>query len=1286
MRTQISQLYVALFGRAPDAEGLGFWVSKLNAGESMVSIANQMFATDPARAYYPSFLTNQEIIASFYLNVLGRAADAEGLAFWTAKLNASGATPGTVINEMISAVANYVANGGSDPAGLTSAALFNNKVAVAQYYGEHAGNIDDATVVLATVTADPATVTAAKAAIDGGIVGQNGIEVALTTGSDLINGTPVVDTVTGVFGTAATATFNAGDVIDLGAGTKDTLNLVANGVTASDAVIVKNVEIINVTDTLGATVNATLFENGPGINFLSTQTGLTSMVTGASTSGVYGLAGKGNLTVDFASTSGTSDTANVSLAGVGASTTARSTVNVSDTNTIEKVSVATTGTNFVTLAAGSAAGTLTVTGNGTNDFDLSAASATAALLTLDASASTGTNTFRMGTSLGAGDTIKGGTGADTVTTNFTAATLNKPTMTGVETLTADFDAAAILDLGGTTGLTTLTLSGSTADQTINNAPATVTKLTVSSQADNDNDVTFGYAAAAKGDLTLTIGSTSATATAFDLDAVTLKNTSGVTINTLGALKYTTNSIDLNGDQSHTNVNVAAGSVFLPADITSTGSLGNVAITLGAGSIYSGAMYAQNGGGIGDISLSMTGTGDAFDSGGALYIAASGGGDVGDVSVTLNGTDERGGIWLWSDGGNIGDLNLSVTGEDSSGWIYAATSGGDIGNITVNVQGDNAEGDMNVSAAFFSGAAEGGNIGNITITVNGDGASFSGGFDASGGGIGDVTVSITGDDASAGIQLHAGYQWSDDDWVAGGNIGDITFNVNGDGASGTVYASASGGSIGNITFNVEGDAHMHFHVSADFVTYSGAPLEGGNVGNITINLGDSSTASGDINASGGDVGDITITGVGDDISGGLTVEASQQSGLAWAGGGDSSTYLKGGNIGDVTLDINGDNSSYDIDLLASGGDIGTVNLTLNGNGASGEYELAAQSADGNGGNIGPITVNQGDDTAADLYVIIDGETSISWTAGDGASGDIYVSGGEGGASLDVVTMDFGDHGDLGFHISGFSGSFAGLSITTGLDADVDVDVKDIYFGSGPVSITTGASSDVDVEIANSYGGAAALTLAGGDAASTATVDVTGTTPSFGGIVATTWAGMLTADLSAVTVGTTVQAGTGGSSITGTEGADNIFLGAGVDTVHFDTTWTAVDQIFGFTAGAGKDVLDIEFAADLTNNTRTTNTALVVNNGEAVKLTDIAGGQDITTATGLATALTTGEYNLVTADNSSTVNIITASTAASTTYYIFEATDSDANGTLDTVSLVGVVNANTAFSSLIQANVS
>ena len=81
MRAQVSQMYVAMFGRAPDGEGLGFWTQKMADGETITQIADQMYATSPARSYYPDFLTNQEIIGRFYVNVLGRTADTEGLNY-----------------------------------------------------------------------------------------------------------------------------------------------------------------------------------------------------------------------------------------------------------------------------------------------------------------------------------------------------------------------------------------------------------------------------------------------------------------------------------------------------------------------------------------------------------------------------------------------------------------------------------------------------------------------------------------------------------------------------------------------------------------------------------------------------------------------------------------------------------------------------------------------------------------------------------------------------------------------------------------------------------------------------------------------------------------------------------------------------------------------------------------------------------------------------------------------------------------------------------------------------
>ncbi|MFZ6818634.1 DUF4214 domain-containing protein [Undibacterium sp. Ji22W] len=155
MRTQVAQLYVSLFGRAPEAEGLSYWAKQLEAGKSFQTIAQDMFNVAPARDYYPSTFTNQEIVAKFYQNVLGRPADAQGLAYWTARLNTESTTGttaskaiavGTVITELLTAVSNY---SGTDADAIKSQSLLANKVDVALYYGVQ--KADDAKIQAALV-------------------------------------------------------------------------------------------------------------------------------------------------------------------------------------------------------------------------------------------------------------------------------------------------------------------------------------------------------------------------------------------------------------------------------------------------------------------------------------------------------------------------------------------------------------------------------------------------------------------------------------------------------------------------------------------------------------------------------------------------------------------------------------------------------------------------------------------------------------------------------------------------------------------------------------------------------------------------------------------------------------------------------------------------------------------------------------------------------------------------------------------------------------------------------
>ncbi|MDP3760610.1 MAG: DUF4214 domain-containing protein [Ramlibacter sp.] len=380
-----------------------------------------MYATAPARAYFPLFLTNQEIIASFYLNVLGRTADAEGLAFWTAQLNAAGATPGSVITKMIGVVANYT---GTDPAGLTSQALYNNKVAVAQYYAEHGGTIAGATAILTTVTSDVATVTAAKASIDSaGVTGQT---FSLTIGAtDVVPGTTGNDTIIGQWGQSTT--LQASDKVDGGAGT-DTLRVVTDVIpgTVTPATIsgftVSNVEVLEVQaqNAFGTTLG---LENVTGLTTLRSSSS-TSALTVNNLKNIVSLDLQGSLgapavTVNYAAAAvaGTADVQNVSLNGnaLGALTV----------DGVETMAITTaTAASTVASLVGTTLKTVTVGGN----QSLTVTAPLAATVTsVDASAQTAGG-ITVSLTNAANVAVKGGAGADTVT--FTGALTSSDSFDG----------------------------------------------------------------------------------------------------------------------------------------------------------------------------------------------------------------------------------------------------------------------------------------------------------------------------------------------------------------------------------------------------------------------------------------------------------------------------------------------------------------------------------------------------------------------------------------------------------------------------------------------------------------------------------------------------------------------------------------------------------------------------------------------------------------------------------------------------------------------------------------
>ena len=131
-REEVTKLYISLFGRATDLEGLEFWSGRIKAGETVSSVASQMFSVEPARRFFPEGLDKGGIVNAFYRNVLGRDADADGQAYWSKQME-SGKAIGEVLSTIVAATDNY---SGSDPNGLQSARLFANKKAVSEAYVE----------------------------------------------------------------------------------------------------------------------------------------------------------------------------------------------------------------------------------------------------------------------------------------------------------------------------------------------------------------------------------------------------------------------------------------------------------------------------------------------------------------------------------------------------------------------------------------------------------------------------------------------------------------------------------------------------------------------------------------------------------------------------------------------------------------------------------------------------------------------------------------------------------------------------------------------------------------------------------------------------------------------------------------------------------------------------------------------------------------------------------------------------------------------------------------------
>lgn len=99
--SSFTEMYIAYFNRAPDSAGLMFWANAFATGTSLEEIA-KFFAESPeAQAIYPLDAPSSTFVEAIYLNVLGRASDAGGAAFWTSVLESGSKTRDEFVLEVL---------------------------------------------------------------------------------------------------------------------------------------------------------------------------------------------------------------------------------------------------------------------------------------------------------------------------------------------------------------------------------------------------------------------------------------------------------------------------------------------------------------------------------------------------------------------------------------------------------------------------------------------------------------------------------------------------------------------------------------------------------------------------------------------------------------------------------------------------------------------------------------------------------------------------------------------------------------------------------------------------------------------------------------------------------------------------------------------------------------------------------------------------------------------------------------------------------------------------------
>lgn len=80
------RMYQAALNRTPDKDEVGYWINRLDKGDSLETVAGGFLSSPEFAQLYGSSPSNPDFINALYINVLGREADQSGFSYWMDKL------------------------------------------------------------------------------------------------------------------------------------------------------------------------------------------------------------------------------------------------------------------------------------------------------------------------------------------------------------------------------------------------------------------------------------------------------------------------------------------------------------------------------------------------------------------------------------------------------------------------------------------------------------------------------------------------------------------------------------------------------------------------------------------------------------------------------------------------------------------------------------------------------------------------------------------------------------------------------------------------------------------------------------------------------------------------------------------------------------------------------------------------------------------------------------------------------------------------------------------------